>query len=332
MPELDHEPFVCYLGTRAGLRVAHVADGEREVTAECLPDEAIRAIAIHPSDPADAYVGCGLPGRGLYRTTDGGNTVERLGFEDRWVWGVIRHPNDPETVYVGTEPPMVFVSTDDGVTFTALDGLEEVPSRSTWTFFHDPFRAGHVHGFAIHPDRPERFFAGVEHGALVYSANGGDTWHDELVNHDLHRIAIDPADPDHVVAATGSGLSHSHDAGRSWDSTTDLQGTYLHSIVFDPTSPHRLYAYADRDGDPIVRSDDGGHSWTSIGDGLPAAMPADPLRLHPNDPETLVYAGDTGDRTSHLFVSTDAGETWTRVAGALPKIWRVEVAPVDGEQ
>ncbi len=332
------ERHLLYLGTADGLLTYRWTVEGLERVGHGIAGNVVRDLAVDPREPADAFVACGLRGWGLHRTTDAGRTVAEIGFEDRWVWGITRDPTDPKTVYVGTEPPMLFVSSDGGETFEAFRGLDSLPSRPSWTFFHEPFRAGHVHAIAIHPDRPERVFAGVEHGALVYTHDGGETWAEALVGCDLHRIAIDPTDPDRVLAATGSGLEVSEDAGETWESIADLRGRYLHAIVFDADRSNRVYAYADRDGDPLVRSDDGGTTWDAIGSGLPAARPADTLRLVPGLDDTLVYAGDEPNRdetpssdtptteTSRLYASTDAGETWRELADGFPKIWRLEVA------
>lgn len=325
------DPCILYLGTEDGLRIARFDPGGREssgieVVGRALEGQAVRAIEIDPSDPTSAHVGCGLRGWGLYRISDWGEHVEPLEFEDRWVWGLGRAPDDPDTIYVGTEPPMVYVSVDGGETFEACEAIEDLPSRPNWTFFHEPFRAGHVHGFAIHLDRPERIFVGVEHGALISSLDGGETWREALVGRDLHRVEIDPRDPERVFAAAGSGLYRSDDAGEEWSPVAALRGLYLHSIVFDPETPERMYVYANRDGNPVYRSEDGGESWDPLGGGLPAASPADPFRLHPDDPGTLLYAGDVGEG-SRLFVSHDAGDTWCRIDEPLPKVWRLATAP-----
>lgn len=323
-------PCRLYLGTGDGLRTARLTGDGLTETASSIADNAVRAIAVHPSDPDDVFVGCGLRGWGLYHTDDAGATATTVGFEDEWVWGVARHPDDPATVYVGTEPPMLYVSTDGGGSFDALDGIEDLPSRPDWTFFHEPFYAGHVHGIALDGRRPDRVLAGVEHGALIVSRDGGETWTEALVGRDVHRVAVHPADPDSVLAATGSGLARSDDGGRTWGEVDDLRGLYVHAVVFHPTDADRWYCYAASDECPVYRSDDGGDSWTPVGEGLPPARPADTLRLHPADPETLVYAGDVDDDTSRVFVSTDAGGSWQRVRQEFPKVWRLEVTPVPG--
>lgn len=323
-------PCRLYLGTADGLRTARFEADGVEVTAAVVADETVRAIAIHPEDPDDAFVGCGLRGWGLFRTRDGGKTVDPLGFEDKWVWGIARHPLDLETVYVGTEPPMVYRSTDGGQTFTACSGLEELPSRDDWTFFHDPFRAGHVHGFALHPERPDRLIAGVEQGALVRSTDGGETWNESLAGGDIHRVAVDPDDPDRVYAATGSGMHRSDDGGETWTLLDGLNGYYCHAIVFDPRDTDRMYVYIADEASPLYRSEDGGDTWEPIAESLPDARPADTVRLHPDDPDTLVYSGDPDWEASQLFVSTDAGNGWERVGGTLPKTWRLEAVPEPG--
>ena len=329
--ESGFEPCLLYLGTEDGVWTVSTSGDGLTVVGSGLDGHAVRAIDVSSDDPEDAFVGCGLRGWGLHRTTDGGRTFHSIGFDEEWVWGVRRHPANPATVYVGTEPPMLYRSTDDGEAFRALDGIEELPSRRDWTFFHDPFYAGHVHGIAIHPGRPERIFAGVEHGAVLYSTDGGATWEETLVGSDVHRVAFHPDDPDKVFVATGAGLFRSDDAGDTWTSVPDLRGRYLHAIVFETgdsagsTTTGRMYVYADRDGSPVYRSDDSGESWEPVGDGLPAASPADTLRLHPDNQETLFYAGDTADGESQLFVSTDAGESWTKLGGPFPKVWRLAV-------
>lgn len=322
------QPCLLYVGTEDGVFVLEFAGGETgRLVGRGLEGNAVRGIAIHPNDPRVTYVACGLRGWGLHRTRDAGRSFERLGFADRWVWDVAFQPGDPRTLWVGTEPPMLYVTRDDGRTFRALEGIERLPSRARWKFFHPPFYAGHVHGVAIHPARPRRLFAGVEHGALIYTCDGGETWHETLVDHDLHRVAVDPADPDRVFAGAGEGLFISEDAGTAWTAPAALRGKYVHAVAFDPRAPERVYVYVDADGAPLYRSDDGGRTWRGIGIGLPAARPADTLALHPGDGRILFYAGDLGKGRSRVFVSPDAGETWRPLAPDLPKTWRLRAAP-----
>lgn len=316
-----------YAGTEDGVVVLRWDGGTGlRMVGRGLAGQAVRAIAVDPRDPARATVGCGLRGWGLHRTADAGGSFEALGFADRWVWEVAHPPGDPEALWVGTEPPMLYVSRDGGATFRPLEGLERLPSRARWTFFHPPFYAGHVHGLAFHPRRPGWVFAGVEHGALIYSRDGGATWQEALVGYDLHRTAVDPEDPDRVLAGAGEGLFASRDAGASWEPVPALAGRYVHGIVFCTERPGRVLVYAADPACPVYRSDDGGGAWKAVGAGLPPSGPADPLAVHPCDPERVCYAGDVDRRTSRLFVSTDGGRSWAIAGPELPKVWRLKAA------
>jgi len=312
-----------YVGTNDGMFIYLLKKGSLELIGRGLKGNAVRGIAIHPQDPRIAYIACGLRGWGLHRTRDVGRSFELLGFEDRWVWDVAFHPNDPKTLYVGTEPPMLYVSRDEGRTFRALEGLEKLTSRPKWKFFHAPFYAGHVHGIAIHPERPARLFAGVEHGAFIYSYDGGRRWQEALVGCDIHRVTIAPADPDRVFVGAGDGLFMSEDAGRTWQAVAALSGKYIHAVLFDGQRPQMIYVYAAQYDSPLYRSEDGGRSWHAIGRGLPQAGPADNLSRHPSDPDILFYAGDVGEKKSQVYVSLDSGMSWHPLDEELPKIWRL---------
>lgn len=320
-----------YVGTGDGIFVFRLSTEKTEkleLIGRGIEGNAVRGIAVHPQDPKIAYVACGLRGWGLYKTEDAGRNWELMGFKDRWVWDVVFHPRDPKTLFVGTEPPMLYASHDHGQTFQAFAGIEKLPSRKTWKFFHEPFYAGHIHGIALHAARPERIFAGVEHGALIYSHDNGETWQEALVGHDLHRIALDPTDPDRVFAGTGEGLFVSDDAGRTWRAASKLKGKYVHGIYFDPHNAQRVYIYVAEAGHPLYRSADGGRSFVPLGAGLPEDGPADSFSIHPDRPEVLFYGGEAGERRGQLFVSADAGESWQPLGEELPKIWRLRTGRI----
>lgn len=323
-PEID--PVTLYLGTRDGLRRARLDGDGLTIEASSIAGNVVRDISVHHRDPSDVLVGGGLRGWGLYHSEDGGETSTELAFGDRWVWGVTRDPTDPETLYVGTEPPMLFRSTDGGDSFEALEQIERVDSRDEWMFFHEPFNAGHVHAITLHPTRPDRIIAGIEHGGVLRSVDGGATFIDTRPGTDAHRIAIDPTDPDRLMLGAGSGLFESSDGGLTWDSVDPLQGLYIHSVEFSKIDPARLVVYVNREGSAVHLSEDGGRSWTNIGGDLPAARPADVVRFHPSDPDAIVVAGDIDGARSQLYLTIDGGASWKPVGSPLPKVWRLAIA------
>jgi hypothetical protein len=322
-------PCRIYAGTGDGL-VTLTLDRASGLTvaAHGLRGNEVRGLAVDPRDPSRVHAACGLRGWGLHLTTDGGLTFSTLGFDDRWVWDVVHDPADPKFVFVGTEPPMLYRGDALGTRFSAFPGIDSLPSRGRWTFFHPPFHAGHVHGIALSAKRPGRIIAGIEHGALIYSHDRGKTWFEALVGGDLHRVAVDPLDPDRIWAGAGNGLHVSVDGARSWRQVTGLRGRYVHGIVFDPRDPARMYVYVDGDRCPVYKSEDRGDTWQLAGTGMLAARPADPIRLHPEDPSVVIYAGDVGNG-SRLFLSPDEGMTWEMLGPTLPKVWRLQVTALD---
>lgn len=318
---------VLYLGTEDGLFV-YSLDGYRSMNliGRSLQGNAVRAIAVHPAMSNQAFIGCGLRGWGLYRTNDYAASVQTVGFAEQWVWDVVHQTDNPNVIWIGTEPAMIYQSIDDGNSFTAKEGIEQVPSRKRWMFFHPPFYSGHIHGIAFHPHKVEQVLAGVEQGALLYSLDGGESWQDALAGYDLHRIAYNPNNAEHVLAGAGEGLFESRDGGITWNMLPDMKGKYIHGIAFDPFTAGRVYIYAD-DGDcPLYRSDDEGAAWLPVGKGLSAAKPSDNLALHPSLPDVLFYAADVTSRESIVYYSNDAGETWSPNSDRLPKVWRVKAA------
>ena len=74
----------------------------------------------------------------------------------------------------------------------------------------------------------------------------------------------------------------------------------------------------------VYRSDDGGVTWDSIEEGLPANF-GFPVMVHPHDPDTVYVfplAGSGGrypvDGAAKVWRSRDAGETWEPLDHGLP--------------
>jgi photosystem II stability/assembly factor-like uncharacterized protein len=104
-----------------------------------------------------------------------------------------------------------------------------------------------VRSLCVHPAAPDRLAAGVEVGGVHVSDDGGDTWTTRRITgfeaphtEDIHHLAMPAADT--LVAATGGGLFHSADAGRSWQrlGRGHRQRYFRTSLVHDG----RLYAGA----------------------------------------------------------------------------------------
>ncbi|HXH02086.1 MAG TPA: YCF48-related protein, partial [Candidatus Competibacteraceae bacterium] len=122
---------------------------------------------------------------------------------------------------------------------------------------------------------------------------------------------------------THQGLSRSQDEGKTW-SKVDVQGevpsTDFMAMAIDPTNPQTLYAAGH--GLWVIKSADGGNTWTLKKQGLDGDD-VHALAMDPNEPQKLyAWVVDKG-----LYRTTNGGESWARVDDG-PKV-PVTLAPTD---
>ena len=101
---------------------------------------------------------------------------------------------------------------------------------------------------------------------LLVSSDGGRTWKERTPPEPLLSLAIDPENPDHVVASGESGTYSSSDAGGGWRPLSDDAG------LLAWTGPDGLFLVSSEGA--VVRIGDGGRTWKPSGvvRGQPAAF------------------------------------------------------------
>lgn len=179
---------------------------------------------------------CGTRHEGVYRSSDGGETFDLIGMDGTPVTSLAIDPSNPDVVLAGTEPSALFRSIDGGDSWRQVGGLTSVPSAAEWSFPPRP-DSHHVRSIAIAPRDPDRWYVGIESGALVVTTDAGSSWMDRPpgARRDNHTLAIHPAAPRRVYAAAGDGYAESRDAGMSWDVVEDGRPDgYVWSVAVDP--------------------------------------------------------------------------------------------------
>jgi len=226
--------------------------------------EHIGTIAIDPRDTDVVYVAAYGPlwspggDRGVYKTTDGGQTWaavltadENTGFNE-----VHLDPNDPDTLYAAAHQRRRHV-------FTQISGgpgsavYKSVDAGKTWR-------------------------------KIVKGLPGGD----------LGRIglALSPVVPDLLYAIVEAqedkgGFYRSTDGGASWQrrSAYTSSGNYYQELVCDPKDPERVYSM-----DVFLQvSDDGGATWKALGDES-KHWDAHALWIDPGDTDYYLNGNDGG--------------------------------------
>jgi len=173
-------------------------------------------------------------------------------------------------------------------------------------------------------------------GQSGWSSDSGASWQrfGSLVDGDhpeglaFGNIAISSGDADNLVwlPSNGAPVHYSKDGGASW-APSDYPGSEPHFAYFlhrdvltaDPDVTGTFYAL---DADGIVRSTDGGATWTmQRSEGLPdrpaLRFNATLATVPDRSGELLLTTGRLDEGSHGLFRSTDAGDTWTELSGLL---------------
>ena len=300
-----------------------------------LPTTFMGSIAISKSSSNTIYAGSGQAdnsgdsfyGRGVYQSTDGGNTWQVEGqavFNRKAIVKIVISPTDPRTVFAAVATPAVngvnggngvWKSTDGGATWA-----NTTPAITTTEDYTD---------LVMDATNPLILYAAVgtaggsASNGVYKTIDGGTTWAasaswNGAVNSRI-SLAIGVSDTKVLVAsvanpATGKlkYLQRSTDGGASWSNLTSVlgylggpnnndpgQGDYDNTVAIDPTDSKVIFAAGiiaySINSNAIVESRDGGTSWfdaTADSSG--------------NQPHTDEHASGF-DAAGHYLVAGDGG-------------------------
>lgn len=227
----------------------------RQAADRASPATAVRAILLDPTSSSRLYV---ATGEGLYKSTNGGTSWDRIEIGNNSIRAIALDSIRPSTLYAGT----------DGGLFTSSD------SGGTWSFAFccgtGPGGSATVAAVATDPQRLCTVHAGGASG-LYKSEDCGRTWSQRSLANTVYALALDAAAPTILYAATDAGILQTVDGGKSWNAANrGIAGRAVYALAIDPRRPSTLYAGADSGG--VSRSTDGGASWTQVNNGVGSAV------------------------------------------------------------
>ena len=347
--------------TRKGLLIGHSSDGRtRWDWSDLLFGGWI--IDYTMRDPRAGTIWCAANhwqwGPRLRRSDDGGHTWRETGiptFTDgerslEGVWTIEAGAEDG-VLYAGVMPAALFVSRDDGETWTELESLTNHPTNTNW----EPGNAGLMfHHMGVDAQDPGRLVVSGSATGTYASYDGGDTWHQRNggIRSDnlppdmqdmapcIHSMHAHPKQRGRLWQQGHFGQYRSDDDGEHWvEVGHDLPGDFGFASAIDPNDPDVCY-YIPLDFDQarmprrgalkLYRTSDAGASWRELSQGLPQenfhqAVYRHALGQDGGDPLGL-YMGSSG---GELYGSTDAGDTWTLMREHLAPITAVRAWTLD---
>ena len=174
---------------------------------------------------------------------------------------------------------------------------------------------------------------------VMRSADSGQTWRRIGVDQGMHSDAVvrtvvnHPGHPETVFAGSDAGLYVSEDSGGTWSLLGGiLRGQHVWALAIDSNAPGTMYAGT---GTPtpagVFRSNDGGQTWEQ----RPVEIAAECINV--GTPRVTAIAIDptaanrvwVGLEVDGLRLSTDSGESWRAINGAIPNpdVHNVTVTP-----
>ncbi len=210
----------------------------------------------------------------------------------------------------------ISISQDAGKNWTKVNALPVTQ------FYH----------IAMDQTNPARLYGGTQDNGTVRTLTGNlNDWGTILDGWDGLYVLVDPKNPNIIYTESQfGGLVKSIDGGNSFSSA--LAGINLGEpknwstpVVMDPNNNNVLYYGTNR----VYRTVDGANQWQSISGDLTDGFESRPylgtittIAVAPSN-SNVIYAG-TDD--SHVWVTTDLGQSWTEISAALPYRWVTRVA------
>jgi BNR/Asp-box repeat len=268
-------------------------------------------------------------------------------WEFKRVWHLEPSLTEADTVYAGVEDAALFGSSDGGQNWKELAGLRGHGTGPHW----QPGAGGMcLHTIILDPSNPDRIYVAISAAGAFRTDDRGHSWKPinkglyskyipnptAEVGHCVHHIAMNPGRPGVLFMQKHWDVMRSDDAGDQWTKISgNLPTDFGFVIDVNAHEPETVYVIPIKsDGEHYVhegklrvfRSKSGGNEWEALTKGLPQkdcyvnvlrdAMAVDSLD------KCGIYFGTTGGQ---VYVSPNAGDSWSAIVHDLPAVLSVEV-------
>jgi photosystem II stability/assembly factor-like uncharacterized protein len=235
----------------------------------------IARVIVDPNDPDVAYVAATGPlwgpggDRGLFKTTDGGQTWTNTNFidEDTGFTDVVMDPRDSQVLYAasyqrrrtpwgfngGGPGSGIWKTANGGASWTRLEGSglpEGILGRIGLTAYAADPNIVYAQIEVPNPTRREEGDTLVDptRSGVWRSNDGGNTWEIRSNNNNrpmyYSQIRVDPTDSD-IVYTMGASFYKSVDGGKTFSTVRGMGHGDHHALWINPDNPNQLMLGTD---------------------------------------------------------------------------------------
>ena len=262
-------------------------------TAGLLPNYSVSMLLVDPHDSDYLY---GMTSTSVWRSPDGGASWDSFALPiyatsvaaDPLVAGRLSASGYNYTTYA---VPAVMTSTDYG---------------QSWSITELDPDTGYAYCIDFDPVHSGTAYAGCAYGLMFKTTDGGSHWDSACAGlpatANMDDIAVNPGNPDIVLAATSDGVYRTTDAGGSWSKADGI--TIAFDLALSPADPAIGYCLGYDSVPCLYVSTDSGATWV-FQPGNVQQSKGGSLITDPSDGDVVYSPGTRG-----VMKTTDRGEHW----------------------
>ena len=283
------------------------------------------AVATHPDRPGELLAGTD---QGLYRYTEAKGRFDYIPspMDALHILRVARHPSDPEFIVCGTRPGEIFISENDGRSWTHAQF-----DASTECWFINTSRVTSIH---FDPSHADTIWVTVEIDGVFRSDDRGKSWRlliSGLHDNDTHDLVFRNSGSGRtILCSTEESIHRSTDEGETWQQILVPEAPWMYFRSLKQPFENSDTVIASVGDKPsgetglLLVSRDFGETWKRAEMSHEANSTIWTIGTNPADPDLLFAATIFGQ----IFRSEDGGESWTKMRRELGEIRMITWAPV----